>query len=418
MSILPLQSTGVSDLLQAAVSDQSIQSTQNQLLTVENELDTGKQVNQPSDNPSAAAMILQLQRTLSQRTAYSTNITSSQAQLGNVDSTLQNVGNLLLQAQNIASSDVGSATTQQQRQGDAQIINNLITEVQSLANTSSAGVYLFGGDKGNNAPFVSAEGGVQFVGSNNLLQNTVNQNNLMPAQLGAANVFGGLSSRVAGTNLSPAVNAQTLLSNLGGATNDGVNGGTFTLGNGASSATITVTSSESLGDVVSSINAAAVGGITATLSANGINLTGAAGDNITVTDTSGNPASQLGIATASTGAGLNTPVTGSALNPQLTLLTPISALNAGTGINASGIILSSGGTSKTTTFPPAEPSSQSSTPSTAPDSAPSPPSTPPARASTSKTPFKAQLSPSAKTAALPPPTSASEASPPPQTSPN
>jgi flagellar hook-associated protein 3 FlgL len=339
----------VSNLLQGSLADQSISSIQSQLLTVENQLTTGKQVNQPSDNPAAAAMILQLQKTLDQRTSYASNLSNQQTQLGNVDSTLQSVSNLLLQAQNIASSDVGSTTSQQQRTGDAQIINNLITEVKNLANTSSAGVYLFGGDKGNTAPFVSASGGVQFVGSTNLLQNSVDINNLTPAQVSAANVFGGLSARVAGTSLNPTVTAQTRLTDLGGATSTGVGNGSFTLGNGSTTATLSVSAAETLGDVVSSINAAAVGGITASLTSNGIKLTGGGSDNISVTDTSGTSAAQLGIASGP--VGLGNPAVGSSVNPKITLLTPISALNGGAGIDSKGIILSNGATSKTITFP-------------------------------------------------------------------
>jgi len=352
MAILPLQPARVSNLLQSTSADNAISATQSQLLTLENELSTGKQVNQPSDNPSAAAMIIQLQKTLDQRQGYANNITNGQTQLSAVDSSLESVGSLLLQAQTIASSDAGSTTTQDQRTGDASIVNNLISEIQNLANTSSNGVYVFGGQNGNTAPFVSANGGVQFVGSNNVIQNTVNLNTLMPMGISASNVFGGLSSDVQGSNLSPAVTAQTLLSNLDGATSEGVSGGTFQLSNGATSATIDVSASETLGDVVSSINAAGIGSITAALTASGIKLTGAAGDNITVTDSTGSPATELGIATASGGAGPGVAVTGSPLNPELTLLTPISALNGGTGINSSGIILSNGTTSQTITFAP------------------------------------------------------------------
>jgi flagellin-like hook-associated protein FlgL len=342
----------VSDLLQASVANQSISSTQSQLLQVENELSTGKQVNEPSDNPSAAATILALNQLLSQRTSYASNIQNAQTQLGSVGSALTNLNNLLLQAQNIASSDAGSTTTSQQRQADSQIVNSIITEVQSLANTNTNGVYVFGGENGDTAPYINGTGGIQFVGSGNLIQSEVDQNVLIPTQVSGANVFGGLSSRVTGSaNLTPSVTAQTQLSDLTGATGEGVSGGTITLSNGTVTQTVDLTGAQTLGDVVSDINAAGVGGITATLSSTGIDLTGAVGDNITVGDSSGTTAQELGIATGSGGAGLGTPVTGAALNPKVTLLTPIATLNGGTGIDSSGIIITNGGTSKTITFP-------------------------------------------------------------------
>jgi flagellar hook-associated protein 3 FlgL len=352
MAILPLQTARVSDLLQTSVADQSIAATQSQLLQVQNELSSGLQVNQPSDNPSAAATIISLQRTLSQQQSYSDNINNAQSQLGQVDSQLESLGNLLLQAQNIASSDVGSTVTSQQQQGDAQVIDSLITQVQSLANTSFDGVYLFGGQNNATAPYVSADGGVQFVGSPNVIQTTVDQNMLMPTSVSGASVFGGLSTRVVGsTNLTPSVTSQTQISSLGGATHDGVNLGSIQLGNGTTSATIDLSSAQTLGDVVSAINAAGVGGITASLTTEGIQLTGGASDNITVTDTSGTAAADLGIATSASGAGAGNPVTGANLNPTLTAFTPLSTLSGGAGLDSSGIIISNGGVSKTITFP-------------------------------------------------------------------
>jgi len=103
MAILPVNIARVSDLLKSNVFDSSINGTQAQLLQVQNELSTGKQVNQPSDNPSAAAAILAIQKTLSQGTAYATNIQTAQSQLGVTENSLSNLSNLLLQVQNIAS---------------------------------------------------------------------------------------------------------------------------------------------------------------------------------------------------------------------------------------------------------------------------------------------------------------------------
>ena len=52
-----------------------IDNTQAQLLKVETELSTGKAVNMPSDDPAAAATIIQLQQTSNWQTTYNTNIT-------------------------------------------------------------------------------------------------------------------------------------------------------------------------------------------------------------------------------------------------------------------------------------------------------------------------------------------------------
>jgi flagellar hook-associated protein 3 FlgL len=104
--------------------------------------------------------------------------------------------------------------------------------------------------------------------------------------------------------------------------------------------------------VIEKINAAAVGGITASVGTNGnLVLSGSATDNIAVTDVDGGTsAADLGIAQPN-GAGAGVPVTGTSLQPKLTDLTPLADLNNGAGIDlASGIVITNGGSSATVQF--------------------------------------------------------------------
>ena len=89
MAILPLSLARVSQTLQTDVATGNINSTEQQLLEVQNELSTGKRVNVPSDDPGASAIIQQLQKTLEQRQSFSSNIQQGNDQLGEADSTLE-----------------------------------------------------------------------------------------------------------------------------------------------------------------------------------------------------------------------------------------------------------------------------------------------------------------------------------------
>src|SRR5205807_924367 len=128
MTILPVSLARVSNLLQADVSTQQITQTQQQLLEVQNELSTGQRLNTPSDDPGDSAIVLQLQKTLDQRDAYSKNLQNAQSQLGEVDSSLGDLGDLLQQAQNIASQNVGSQVTADQRQAAAAVVQTLYNQ--------------------------------------------------------------------------------------------------------------------------------------------------------------------------------------------------------------------------------------------------------------------------------------------------
>jgi flagellar hook-associated protein 3 FlgL len=347
MDIVPLQPTGISNLLQADVASQSINSTQSQLLTLENDISTGKQINQISDDPSAAATILSLQNTLNQRQIYANNITQAQSQLNSVNSALSSVSSLVLQAQGIASQAVNTGVTQDQRTGDAQIINSIISQAIDLANTSSNGVYVFGGDKGNQNPYVSTAGGVQYVGGQKLLENNVDSSTLIPAEVSGSSVFGGLSEEVQGASLQAAATTDTGITNVANGSTS-IDLGTIQLSDGqGNSAMIDLSGAKTLGDVVSDINNAAVGDITASVNGTGhLVLSGASGsDNISVSDVgTGTSAADLGI----TSAGGGKTVTGAPLTTtQIDDLTPLSSLFGGTGLDTHGFIVGNGTASAT-----------------------------------------------------------------------
>jgi flagellin-like hook-associated protein FlgL len=353
MSTIPTGFNRVSNLLQASVLSQSIESTQQQLLTVQNELSTGHSVNNPSDNPSAASMVIQLQQSLARQSSYSNNINSAASQLGQVDSDLGGLTTLLQQAQQVASADVGSDVSQTQRSSDATVIQSIYNQALAMANQQSNGQYLFGGAVGNSQPFNEVNGNVVYSGSSHTLQNTFDDGITLAFQIDGGKVFGALSTGATGsTDVSPQLTPQTLLTDVGGASGNGVRLSSIQLGNGAVTQTVNLSSASSVGDVVNLINAAGVGGITASITGQGLTLSGAAGDNITVTDLGGTTAEDLGIATPAAGAGVATPVVGQDIQPKVNLLTPLSDLQNGAGIDNSGLVISNGGVTKTITWSP------------------------------------------------------------------
>ncbi len=142
---------------------------------------------------------------------------------------------------------------------------------------------------------------------------------------------------------------QTRLSDLGGAGEDGIQLGSIQLSNGVVTKTVDLSGASNAGDIANLINQAAVGGITATVTGQGFTLTGSPTDNITVTGTT---AQDLGIATPAAGEGAGIVDVGSSVNPRVTLLTPLSTLDNGVGIENSGLIITNGQLTKTVTWSP------------------------------------------------------------------
>jgi flagellar hook-associated protein 3 FlgL len=354
MAILPLQLARVSNLLRTSVATQSIAQTQAQLLDVQNQLSTGKRLNAPSDDPGDAAVAAQLRKVLEQRQAYADNLQAAGSQLGEVDSTLGDLGDLLKQAQTIASANVGSDVSAEARLSASAVVQSLFSQAVSIGNKQFEGVYLYAGDRSTEPPFVTDGAGVRFVGSSTLLGNQYDEHTALPFMVDGSEVFGALSTRVQGTaDLTPALAANSRLGDLRGTSGAGVRLGSIQIGNGATSTTIDLSGADTVGDVIARINAAAVGGVTASIAPGGagIQLTAGGGDNITVNEVGGGTtAADLGIlTTVGGGAGVN--VVGQSVQPSITGLTPLGALNGGAGIDLSnGIVVTNGSKTATINF--------------------------------------------------------------------
>jgi flagellar hook-associated protein 3 FlgL len=339
MAILPTQLARVSNLLRTSTAHAQITRTQRRLLQAQNELSTGRRINSASDDPGDAATVQQLQKTLEQRQAFRTNLGRATDHLGAVDSAVGDLSDLLQRAQTIASANVGSDVTPDQRAGAAAVLESIYGEALSIANRQTGGVYLFAGDRSTDAPFVSEAGGVRYVGSERVLQNAFDEGTDLPFMVDGANLFGALSTRVRGNvDLSPSITTDTRLADVNGATGAGVRPGTIVVSNGGVTRTVDLRAADTVGDVVDAINAAGVGGITASIapSGNGIRLAAAPGDDVTVTDPGGgSTAADLGILrTVGAGAGVN--LDGATVRPAVTGLTRLADLRGGAGIDTAG----------------------------------------------------------------------------------
>jgi flagellar hook-associated protein 3 FlgL len=332
MSISPLNFSRYTQLMASTATSEQVNSLQQQMQQVEQQLSTQDKFSQPSEDPGDASIVMGLQRTLDAQNQYLGNVQSSQSQLSEVDSSLSSLTSLVTQANSIASQSIGTGVTADQRTAYAQQIQTLSQQSLSIANTQFEGAYLFGGSKSTQQPYVSVAGGVQFVGSSTVLQNTAATDTQIAFQVSGESVFGA-AGQVTGTAISPALTASTRISDLAGAAGNGVKLGTIQLSNGTTTKQVDLSKADTVQDVINSINTAGVGTITASISGNHLVLSGGASDNITVTDSSGGTtAADLGIR-QTTGGGAGASLVGISAQPKITALTPLSALNDGAGID-------------------------------------------------------------------------------------
>ncbi len=351
MSVLPLSIARVSNLLQTSTATQNIDGTQAELIQLEQELSTGKAVNAPSDNPSAAVVIQQLQKTLSYSSQYSSNITQASSQLNESESQLGNVTTLLTQAQLIASANVATTTSPSARAGAATIVESIYNQLVTIANQQFGSTYLFGGENAQNAPYNVSAGGIQFTGTTTVLSNTVQRGSQSSFQVSGDQVFGGLSPSIStGTNLTPQLNANDRISDLAGATGTGISLGSIQVSDGTNSAIVDLSQANSIGDIAADINAAGLTGVTASVGQNGLQLSAAGGSSISVNEVAhGSTAADLGILQP-TALAAGATLTGGSVGAKITDFTPLTDLLNGNGVDPTGFNISNGATTKTITL--------------------------------------------------------------------
>jgi flagellar hook-associated protein 3 FlgL len=349
MAIVPLQLARVSNYLRSQSSLSSIAANQRNLLTVQNQLATGVRFSAASEDPGDATVAIQLKRTLERRQAYADNISSAKSRLSLADSTLGDVTELMQRVQQLASSNVGSDVSASERASSATVVRSMFSQMMSLANRTSGGMYLFAGDKGGQQPYIDKNGGVQFVGSSNVLRNTVDDGVTTPISVDGARVFGGTSTRVQGGDISPSLSASTRIADLRGALGNGVRLGQVEVTTGAGSRIVDLSQADTVGDVMNALTS--TGLVTTSISIDRLVVTPPGGQDLTIKEVGGNStARDLGIE-RTTGFGPGVAVTGTPVKPKVTLLTPISALRAGSGLTLSpGITINSQTTSTPVSF--------------------------------------------------------------------
>ncbi|MGN6871129.1 MAG: flagellar hook-associated protein FlgL [Solirubrobacteraceae bacterium] len=121
--------------------------------TTQQELSTGKKINQPSDNPYGTSLALQLNNQLGNLNSYSNNVTdgtgwaqAGNAALSDITDAVQRIRELVVQASN-------GTQSQADMSADSAEVGQLIDQIKQDANTQYNGQYIFAGAATGTAPY-------------------------------------------------------------------------------------------------------------------------------------------------------------------------------------------------------------------------------------------------------------------------
>ena len=166
-----------------------IESALDRLDTTQQELSTGKRINQPSDDPSGTALTLQLNTDLSNLNNYSNQVTdgtgwseASSSALSDITNSVQRIRELTLEAAN------GTQTTADM-QASAQEVNQLIDQIKQDANTQYNGQYVFSGSATSTQPYASGTSD-SYAGNTSQVTRTIGPSTTLAVNANLSSVLG------------------------------------------------------------------------------------------------------------------------------------------------------------------------------------------------------------------------------------
>ncbi len=170
----------------------ALNQNQQQLNSDEQQLASGRSVNLPSDNPAAAAGLVQNADQTSQNDQFLRSVGSVQGEMQNADSTLNSVITALQRAISLGVEGANGTLSDADRAAIAQEVTGIQSQLVNLANLSFQGSYVFAGTATQTAPYVpdvNSPSGVSYVGNSNTNRVTLGANLTVQSNLPGSTLF-------------------------------------------------------------------------------------------------------------------------------------------------------------------------------------------------------------------------------------
>lgn len=177
------------------------------------QISSGLSVNEPSDNPTAAALLVDNNDQATFNIGYLQSITAVQGQLSTADSTLSSINSALQQALSLGV-EAGEPLSVGAQAAIVAQLQGIQSQLISLANTAYQGNYVFAGTDTTTAPFVLDNllpSGVNYVGNTDVNQVSVGSGYQLAINIPGSQLFSatGNDMFLAINNLIQAVQTST-----------------------------------------------------------------------------------------------------------------------------------------------------------------------------------------------------------------
>ena len=324
MSITGVPTTRVSDLLIRQRLLSQLQSDQRELFRIQTSVSSGRRIVLPSEDPSASLRAMSLQRLIERKEQVQVNLGTNQSFLTASDSALTDVSRLVNEIRSVALSVTGDQATDTERAAALEDVDRAIEQLVNTANRTFRGRYLFGGSQTDQPPFVASGGFVDYRGNENEIASLADIGLLLDSNVDGHEVFGAISTQVAGTvDLNPVISRDTRVADLRGT---GISEGSISVAVGTAIQVVDTSGAETVGDIADLIekNPPAGVSLTVTITSKGLNIESDTGA-LTIKEVGGGTvAAELGILEET--GGIGQPILGEDLDPRIRLTTKLDDL--------------------------------------------------------------------------------------------
>src|SRR5713226_3011463 len=163
------------------------------------EISSGRSVNEPSDNPTAAALLVENNDQATFNNGYLRSLNSVQGQFSTADSTLSSVVTALQRAISLGVEGANGTLSDSDRAAVATELQGIQSQLVSLANTSYQGRYVFAGTNTNTPPFVvdnTVASGVRYAGNTGVNQVSIGSGYKLAVNLPGSQLFSAAGNDV------------------------------------------------------------------------------------------------------------------------------------------------------------------------------------------------------------------------------
>jgi flagellin-like hook-associated protein FlgL len=228
MTSFPVGFNRAPTLLTSQSSLARLHSTNLALYRLSDQLSTGLAINRPGDDAIKAATISLLDSRIERSEQRVSNFAYAADSLDTLDLALGEATDLLNEAKSLGLEQINTGSSPEERANQAVVVQSLIDSIYRVANRQSVVGHIFGGTRPGHAPIEQFGASYRFTAQRGGLQTDLGALRSIPVTLGASNIIGATSARVAGdVALDPELDRDTRLVDLNGARGLGVQLGAF-----------------------------------------------------------------------------------------------------------------------------------------------------------------------------------------------